>query len=95
MAHHCHAAGCKRLVDPSLLMCSYHWFKVPQRIKSAVWRHYRAGQETDKVVTHAYCEAARAAVIAVAEKENRTQAEIEEACRVYAVFDPGPTETLF
>ncbi len=95
MAHLCHAAGCTQPVNPAFLMCSRHWFMVPQRLKSLVRRHYRGGQERDKLVTHAYCEAVRAAVVAVAEKEGWTQEEIDKACAAYDVFDPGSTDTLF
>lgn len=48
MSHTCHAPGCTRLVAPPMLMCPPHWFALPQKIRNAIWREYRLGQELDK-----------------------------------------------
>lgn len=93
MAHHCHAAGCSANVPPQMLMCKRHWFMVPKAIQSRVWATYREGQCDDWNITHAYAAAARAAVRAAALRENRTDAEIAEACQVYDMLDPGPNPT--
>ncbi len=49
--------------------CRKHWFMVPKPIRDRIWEHYRAGQERDWNPSFAYLEAAREAVVAVAERE--------------------------
>lgn len=95
MSHKCHAAGCSRAIHPSFMMCSFHWFKVPSRLKALVWKHYRPGQEEDKQPSHEYCQTAEECVRVVGEKCGATPEQIERACEVYRMLDPGPTETLF
>lgn len=90
MAHHCHAAGCTVTTRPEMFMCRAHWFSLSAALRARIWATYRAGQCEDWRISHAYAEAARAAVRAVAEKEGRAEEEITEACRVYDVLDPGP-----
>jgi hypothetical protein len=46
--HTCHAPGCKRLVPPKMFACKAHWFALPKKIRDAIWREYRPGQENDK-----------------------------------------------
>lgn len=75
--HTCHAISCDTPVDPSLLMCRAHWFRVPLAMRNAVWREYHNG------ITKDYCAAAKAAVIAVAEKEGRTVTGEENELRLY------------
>jgi hypothetical protein len=89
MAHTCHAVACEKVIVPEMLMCRRHWFMVPYSIRGRVLATYREGQCDDWSITHAYAEAARAAVRAVATKENRTELEIREALRVYDMLDPG------
>lgn len=48
MSHTCHAPGCDRLVPPQMWGCPTHWFALPQKIRKAIWREYRPGQERDK-----------------------------------------------
>lgn len=55
-----------------MLMCSQHWFMVPAKLRSRVWATYQDGQCNTLDPSSAYCQAAKAAVIAVAEKEGRT-----------------------
>jgi len=71
MAHTCHAVDCERSVPPQMLMCKRHWFMVPPVIRSRVWATYQDGQCDTFNPTSAYCQAAKAAVIAVAKKEGR------------------------
>lgn len=71
MAHTCHAVACERSVPPQMLMCRQHWFMVPPKLRSRVWATYQDGQCDTFDPTSAYCQAAKAAVIAVAEKEGR------------------------
>ncbi len=68
-AHTCHARGCDTRTPPRMLMCAKHWRRVPHALKSAVYRTYRPGQETDKNPSPAYLDAARAAIDAVAQSE--------------------------
>lgn len=89
MAHTCHAAGCGKHVTPQMLMCKRHWFTVPPDIRKKVLQAYREGQCDDWTIMHAYAEAARDAVKAVAVIENRTTKEIMEALAVYDMLDPG------
>lgn len=71
MTHTCHAEGCNVPVPPNLFMCRKHWFTVPLKLRSDVWRNYRRGQEVDKQPSDAYMAAARAAIESVAQKEGR------------------------
>jgi hypothetical protein len=68
-AHLCHAWGCQVAVPPRMLMCRRHWRMVPGSLQDAVWATYRRGQERRKDPTQEYLAAARAAVLAVAERE--------------------------
>ena len=49
--------------------CAKHWYMVPRPIRDRIWATYRTGQCDDMNPSKSYCEAARAAVIAVAKKE--------------------------
>ena len=71
MAHTCHATGCSAQVPPVMFMCKRHWFRVPKLMRDRIWKTYRAGQCDDMSPSDAYCEAAKAAVIAIAEKEGQ------------------------
>lgn len=71
MAHRCHAIGCEVEVLPSLLMCRAHWMKVPKPLRRTVWSFYRRGQEQRKDPTPEYLAAAREAIDAVYEREQR------------------------
>lgn len=79
MAHHCHAIACKVPVPPAMLMCKPHWFCVPLALRNRVWAEYHNG------ITRAYCEAAKAAVTAVAEKEGRTVTGREKELLLYGM----------
>lgn len=71
VCHFCHATGCSTEVPPRLLMCLRHWRMVPRDIQSAVWRHYRPGQEIDKRPTAEYLAVMKLAIDAVAVKEGK------------------------
>lgn len=62
VAHFCHARGCTVEVPPRMFMCRRHWRMLPARLRSAIWRHYRPGQETDKQPSARYLDVAREAV---------------------------------
>ena len=87
MAHHCHAAGCETPVAPSLFMCKRHWYMLPMLMRSAIWKHYRPGQENDKSITKEYSEAAQRAIKYLAELENRPAEEVRVAGLVYKVCE--------
>jgi hypothetical protein len=63
--HRCHAHGCVKSVPPRLLMCLSHWRMVPPELQRLVWKHYRPGQEIDKLPSEKYLMVQRAAVWAV------------------------------
>lgn len=70
--HTCHAKGCDKHVPPRMLMCRKHWFMVPYGLRVAVMAYYRPGQERldgAAFPSEEYLDAARAAVEAVAAKE--------------------------
>ena len=62
MSHTCHALGCKRLVPPHMWGCALHWFALPQKIRDAIWREYRPGQEIDKDPSFRYLAVQRLAL---------------------------------
>lgn len=72
MAHTCHAIACEKPVPPQMLMCKKHWFMVPLKLRNRVWATYRDGQCDTFDPSSAYCQAAKAAVLAVAEHEGRS-----------------------
>ena len=59
----CPVAGCATTHDRSLLMCRHHWYRVPKRLRDALWRAYRS---EESILGDAY-QQARAACIAAAE----------------------------
>lgn len=71
MSHHCHATDCETPVPPVMFMCKKHWYMVPKLMRDRIWATYRPGQCDDWKPSAAYCDAAKAAVTAVAEKEGR------------------------
>lgn len=69
--HTCHAHGCETAVEPRMLMCPMHWRMVPSILKQLVWDNYRPGQERDKNPSAEYLAAAKGAIAAVREKEQK------------------------
>lgn len=57
--HRCHWPGCEREVPPRLWGCREHWYRLPLRLRDAIWREYRPGQEVSKAPTEAYLAVAR------------------------------------
>jgi hypothetical protein len=39
----CPIARCGREIDPSRLMCRYHWYTVPKELRDRVWATWRSG----------------------------------------------------
>jgi len=54
MKHTCHWATCRQEVPPKLWGCKKHWFKLPKRLRDAVWRTYSPGQENRKDPSQEY-----------------------------------------
>lgn len=42
MTRSCAATRCREPVKPGMLMCKAHWFSLSARLRSAIWRAYRA-----------------------------------------------------
>lgn len=61
MTHLCHWPSCRRAVPPRMWGCRRHWFKLPQRIRDAIWHAYVPGQEERKDPSSEYLEAAQRA----------------------------------
>ena len=69
--HQCFAVGCEVEIRLSFLMCPYHWFKLPRRLRDAVWSAYRPGQEIDGDVSEDWIKAAEETREWVAVREGR------------------------
>lgn len=52
--HTCHWPECQRQIPAALLMCTGHWFTLPQSLRDKVWEEYRPGQEIDKKPSRKY-----------------------------------------
>lgn len=48
--------------------CREHWFGLPKKIRDAIWREYRPGQERDKQPSYRYLAVQRLAVMHTAFK---------------------------
>lgn len=83
MAHTCHAIACDRPIKREYLMCPRHWRMVPVTNQIAVLRTYRVGQCDDLRPSQEYLDAAKASVIAVAEKEGRVVTGKERELLLY------------
>ena len=75
--HHCHAIGCVVRIRSTFLMCAFHWFKVPRRLRDAVWAAYRPGQEVTLDPSPEWVKAAEEARQWVAEREGRRPPTLE------------------
>lgn len=72
--HLCHAHGCTEPVPPKMFSCRPHWYALPKVLRDAVWREFRAGQETDKRPTRRYIAVQRLAVAHLAFKPGDAKA---------------------
>lgn len=59
--HKCHWPGCLHPVKPAIFMCRSHWYRLPERIRTAIWRAYTPGQEQTKTPSDQYVKAAQEA----------------------------------
>ncbi len=87
MSHDCHAIDCTAHVPPEMLMCGKHWRRVPRRLQQEVWVNYRRGQCDDWNPSNAYCRAAKAAVIAVAQAEGKVIDPQDPKLILYDLFE--------
>ena len=59
--HHCHWPGCDKQCPPAMWGCTKHWYMLPTRIRTKIWRAFQPGQEKTQTPSRAYIEAAREA----------------------------------
>lgn len=90
MPHTCHAIGCSKRVPPDLFLCKPHWFQLPARLRSLIWRHYRPGQCDDMNITREYAKAAKECLLALAKKEGREISGNEPELTLYDYLSPDP-----
>lgn len=57
--HTCHWPGCEKQCTPAQWGCTYHWYKLPLRLRNKIWHAYRSGQEDSKTPSRRYVEVAR------------------------------------
>lgn len=64
--HNCHAHGCEREVPPSKFACPAHWHALPGKVRAAILREYRRGQERRKDPSKRYMAVQQYAVATLA-----------------------------
>lgn len=79
MSHTCHAPGCTRQVPPAMFACRAHWYALEKRVRDAIWREYRNGQEIDKRPSVRYLAVQRYACANLVFKPNDEGAALETA----------------
>jgi hypothetical protein len=57
--HTCHWPGCGKQVPPAMWGGKAHWFALPIRLRSAIWRTYRPGQEITMTPSAEYIKTAQ------------------------------------
>lgn len=68
--HHCHWPGCTAQVPPAMWGCRKHWYKLPQTLRTKIWRAYQPGQEIDGTPSQDYVTVAREVQQWIAEHGN-------------------------
>lgn len=76
-AHTCHAHECRRVVPPAMFMCRAHWYSLDARVRTAIWREYRPGQEIDKDPSNRYLAVQQYAIASLLFKPDDEQAAID------------------
>ena len=56
--HDYHWPGCDKQVPPAMWGCKKHWFTLPAKLRAAIWKHYRPGQEKDLSPSKEYLQVA-------------------------------------
>lgn len=59
LGHKCHWQGCDKDVPPAMWGCSHHWYSLPLKLRSRIWRTYQPGQEITKDPSAEYLAVAR------------------------------------
>ena len=57
--HGCHWPGCEVQVPPAMWGCKDHWFRLPKRLRDAIWDAYVPGQEARMDPSDEYLAVAR------------------------------------
>lgn len=84
-AHTCHWPGCGAQVPPAMWGCRTHWYRLPSRLRAAIWATYRPGQEITMTPSPAYLQADENAQRWIRENEHGQRTVIADA----AGSDPG------
>lgn len=50
----CYWPHCPEKVQPSILCCREHWYKLPKELRDRIWAAYRPGQESDGLLSREY-----------------------------------------
>lgn len=58
--HKCHWPGCKEQVPPAMWGCKEHWYKIPRKLRIALWEAFVPGQEENGTPSPEYVKAAKA-----------------------------------
>lgn len=56
--HTCHWPGCNKQVPPAMWGCKPHWFRLPARLRNAIWNAYGIGQEVTMTPSREYLDVA-------------------------------------
>ena len=56
--HNCNWPGCHVKVDAQYWGCRQHWYRIPERLRKAIWMEYRHGQEIVHAPTAEYLKVA-------------------------------------
>lgn len=52
--HECHWPGCPVQVPPAMSHCRPHWYRIPRRLRTALWKAFVPGQEITMTPSAAY-----------------------------------------
>ena len=52
--HTCHWPGCGKQVPPAMWGCTFHWYRLPKRLRDKIWNAYRSGQEQTMTPSREY-----------------------------------------
>lgn len=69
--HTCHWPGCTQLVPPAKWGCVKHWYMLPSKLRSAIWKAYVPGQEITMTPTTEYVKVAKQVQEYILAKEKR------------------------
>lgn len=76
--HHCHWPGCDKEVPPAAWGCRRHWYLLPLRLRNAIWRAYRPGQEDSKTPSRSYVGVAKEVQAWIAENHPDSKERTED-----------------